>query len=62
MTALRAALGDVDTCVDILTDLMSIPSELTISQLEVDPIWDNVRLDPAFANLMAFYREVDPNG
>ncbi len=58
----QALLGDNDKCVDILTELMVIPCELTASLLKVDPIWDAVREDQAFVDLLAFYSEADSGG
>ena len=45
-------VGEFDAAIDKLEFLLSIPSELTISSLRLDPAWDPLRDHPRFKKLV----------
>ncbi|MDH3649144.1 MAG: hypothetical protein OEQ53_05635, partial [Saprospiraceae bacterium] len=51
-------LGDADKGLNILTDLFSIPSSLTANLLTVDPVWDGIRNNPRFTELLTLQKEI----
>jgi TolB-like protein/Tfp pilus assembly protein PilF len=48
-------LGDNARAIELLDDLLSRPSELTLQILKLNPAWDPIRQDPAFQALFAKY-------
>ncbi len=55
MAQIYALLGDVDHAIPILKRLLQIPSgaAITPTLLRIDPIWDQIRNDPRFQELVA---------
>lgn len=55
MAQIYALLGDADHAIPILERLVKIfaPIEIVPSQLRIDPIWDPIRNDPRFQELVA---------
>jgi serine/threonine-protein kinase len=47
-----AHFGEHDLAIDLLEELLPIPSSLTVHILEVDPIWDSLRDHPRFQALL----------
>jgi serine/threonine protein kinase/Tfp pilus assembly protein PilF len=45
-------VGKLDQAIDKLEFLLSIPSELTVSSLRLDPVWDPLRDHPRFKKLL----------
>ena len=51
----HAILGDNGRAIEILDGLLSRPSAVTVQSLKVNPIWDSLRNDPEFQNLLTKY-------
>jgi TolB-like protein/Tfp pilus assembly protein PilF len=47
-----AILGEKDRAIEVLDGLLSRPSGMTVQILKVNPIWDPLRNDPRFENLL----------
>jgi serine/threonine-protein kinase len=47
-----AMVGEPDLAIDRLEFLLSVPGELSVAQLRLDPAWDNLRGDPRFEALI----------
>ncbi|MHC4462804.1 MAG: protein kinase domain-containing protein [Planctomycetota bacterium] len=45
-------MGKYDEAIDILQSLLSMPSELTVPWLRLDPVWDPLRDHPRFQKLL----------
>jgi TolB-like protein/Flp pilus assembly protein TadD len=50
-----AILGDSDHAIQLLDGLMNRPSEVTVSGLKLNPVWDPLRKDPRFQALIDKY-------
>jgi len=48
-------LGDNDRAIEVLDGLLSRPSAVTVEGLKVNPIWDPLRSDPHFQELLQKY-------
>jgi TolB-like protein/Tfp pilus assembly protein PilF len=55
MAHIYALLGDADQAIPILKRLLQIPSgaAITPALLQLDPVWDQIRTDPRFQELIA---------
>jgi serine/threonine protein kinase len=55
MAQIYALLGDADHAIPLLKRLLQIPGgyTLTPAQLRLDPVWDQIRNDPRFEELVA---------
>jgi len=51
----HAILGDNGRVIEILDELLSRPSAVTVPGLKVNPIWDPLRNDPGFQALLSKY-------
>jgi TolB-like protein/Tfp pilus assembly protein PilF len=51
----HAILGDNGRAIEILDELLSRPSAVTVQSLKVNPIWDSLRNDPQFQALLQKY-------
>ena len=51
----HAILGDNGRAIEILDELLSRPSAVTVPGLKVNPIWDPLRSDPGFQALLSKY-------
>jgi tetratricopeptide (TPR) repeat protein len=47
----HAILGDNDRAIELLDGLLNRPSDLTVSDLKLNPAWDPLRNDPRFQKL-----------
>jgi tetratricopeptide (TPR) repeat protein len=52
LAMIYAWVGDVNSALDQLEFLATIPNGLTFGQLKYDPVWDPVRADPRFAAMV----------
>jgi len=44
-------VGEFDAAIDQIKYLLSIPGEMSIPLLELDPTWDSLRAHPRFKKL-----------
>jgi hypothetical protein len=45
--------GDIDNALMLLDRSLQTPSGLTIHELRLDPVWDPLRADPRFQQMLA---------
>ncbi len=57
LARIYAMLGEQDAAVDQLELLLSIPSEITVPLLRLDPVWDPLREHPRFQGLVEKFGE-----
>lgn len=59
---MHARTGGTKEAVDILRQLLAIPAGevVSISRLKIDPVWDPIRNDPGFQELLAVKEHVGP--
>jgi tetratricopeptide (TPR) repeat protein len=50
-----AVLGEKDRAIEVLDGLLSRPSGMTVQSLKLNPIWDPLRNDPRFEDLLTKY-------
>ena len=50
-----AVLGEKDRAIEVLDGLLSRPSGMTVQSLRLNPIWDPLRNDPRFEDLLTKY-------
>ena len=48
-------VGDGDRAIEILDELLSRPSAVTVEGLKINPVWDPLRSDPRFQELLQKY-------
>jgi TolB-like protein/Tfp pilus assembly protein PilF len=51
----QAIVGENGRAIEILDGLLSRPSAVTVQALSISPIWDSLRNDPRFQNLLTKY-------
>lgn len=63
LAEMQAQAGDVKGAMENLRKLLSIPAGETVSiaRLKIDPVWDPIRNDPGFQQLLAGKQLVGPN-
>jgi len=63
LAEIQARAGETGEAVKTLRRLLSIPAGLLISlqQLKIDPVWDPIRNDPGFQQLLAGKELIGPN-
>jgi serine/threonine-protein kinase len=63
LAEIQARAGEPAEAVKTLRRLLSIPAGLLISlqQLKIDPVWDPIRNDPGFQQLLAGKELIGPN-
>jgi TolB-like protein/Tfp pilus assembly protein PilF len=61
LAEIEARTGHTIEAVKTLQRLLSIPSGLSIQRLKIDPVWDPIRNDPGFQQLLAGKELVGPN-
>ena len=63
LAEMQAQTGAVNEAVENLRRLLSIPAGETISiaRLKIDPVWDPIRNDPSFQQLLSGKELIGPN-
>jgi serine/threonine-protein kinase len=61
LAEIEARTGHAMEAVKTLQQLLSIPAGLSIQRLKIDPVWDPIRNDPGFQQLLAGKELVGPN-
>jgi TolB-like protein/class 3 adenylate cyclase/Flp pilus assembly protein TadD len=63
LAEVEARAGETGAAIKILDRLLSIPAgmEVSIARLKIDPVWDPIRNDPGFQQLLAGKELVGPN-
>jgi len=52
LARIEAMIGETDAAIDHLEHLLSIPFDVTVAELRIDPAWDSLRGDPRFETLI----------
>jgi hypothetical protein len=62
LAEIQARAGEPDEAVKTLRRLLSIPAGVCISlqRLKIDPVWDPIRNDPGFQQLLAGKEQIGP--
>ena len=55
VAAVHCIIGNTDRAIELLDGLLSRPSATSVAMLKINPIWDPLRQDPRFQNLIAKY-------
>jgi TolB-like protein/class 3 adenylate cyclase/Flp pilus assembly protein TadD len=63
LAEVEAHAGETEEAIKILHRLLSIPAglEVSIARLKIDPVWDPIRNDPGFQQLLAGKEQIGPN-
>ena len=48
-------VGETDKALDLIDELLSIPCDLSVGLLRLDPVWDPLRDHPRFQALLEKY-------
>jgi TolB-like protein/Tfp pilus assembly protein PilF len=60
LAEMEAWAGEGDAAIKRLRHLLSIPSGMSIARLKMDPVWDPIRNDPTFQQLLTMKEHVGP--
>ena len=58
LAKIYSRVGEADKALNLIDELLSIPCELSVGLLRLDPVWDPLRDHPRFQALLEEY-EVD---
>jgi hypothetical protein len=58
---IQARTGQPAEAVKTLQRLLSIPAGNSIQRLKIDPVWDPIRNDPGFPQLLTGPKMIGPN-
>ena len=61
LAEIEARTGHTSEAVKTLQRVLSIPAGLSIQRIKIDPVWDPIRNDPGFQQLLARKELVGPN-
>ena len=61
LAEIEAWAGEPQEATNRLRHLLSIPSQISIARLKIDPVWDPIRNDPDFKKLLTFPEQIGPN-
>jgi tetratricopeptide (TPR) repeat protein len=57
LNRIYAMVGEYDAAVEQLEYLLSIPSDISVPLLRIDPTWDRLRDEPRFQAMLAKYEQ-----
>jgi serine/threonine-protein kinase len=59
---IQALAGEAQEAVETLRRLLAIPagSSVSLQRLKIDPVWDPIRNDPEFQQLLAGKEQIGP--
>jgi TolB-like protein len=60
LAEIEAWAGEPQEATNRLRHLLSIPSAISIARLKIDPVWDPIRNDPQFQQLLTMKEHVGP--
>jgi hypothetical protein len=60
LAEIEAWTGKPQEATNRLRQLLSIPSGISITRLKIDPVWDPIRDDPQFQQLLTMKEHVGP--
>jgi hypothetical protein len=60
LAEIEAWAGEPQEATNRLRHLLSIPSGIPIAPLKIDPVWDPIRNDPGFQQLVTVNEHVGP--
>jgi serine/threonine-protein kinase len=62
LAEIEAQVGLGSDAIDILRPLLAVPAGETVSiaRLKIDPIWDPIRNDPGFQQLLTIKEHIGP--
>jgi hypothetical protein len=55
LAAVYSVVGEPEKAIDLLEGLLSRPSPVTVSLLKIVPVWDSLRNNPRFTELLKKY-------
>jgi hypothetical protein len=60
LAEMEAWAGEPQEATNRLRHLLSIPSGISIARLKIDPVWDPIRKEPQFQELLTMKEHVGP--
>ncbi|PZR74620.1 MAG: hypothetical protein DLM73_07515 [Chthoniobacterales bacterium] len=62
-TEIQARTGETAEAVKTLRQVLFLPAGMVVSiqRLKIDPVWDLIRNDPGFQQLLAGKEQIGPN-
>src|SRR4030095_12834554 len=61
LAEVEAWAGEPQEATNRLRHLLSIPSQISIARLKIDPVWDPIRNHPDFQRLLTGPEQIGPN-
>lgn len=58
MAYVQLRAGNIDTALDFLDEVLSIPSYFSTTWVETDPIWNSVRNHPLYKEIISRYKDI----
>jgi hypothetical protein len=60
LNEIEAWAGEPQDATNRIRHLLSIPSGISIARLKIDPVWDPIRNDPGFQQLLTGTEHIGP--
>lgn len=57
LATIYARVGETEKALDLIEELLSIPSRLSVGWLRLEPAWDSLRDHPRFQEILEKYGE-----